>query len=168
MLDELDDMKEKDSGIKLPTVRGGRWDTNENHNKLLRVKCQKWMNDRTKSNERQQTNNDLNERGAILSFARQLFEFWDSDKTGFIPLEDITMDFLALGLAPNAEFVAKIAENVTQSGAGSLQFEDFQKILQGGSRVDKILEVLNFEIRKKSKRREERVEYIKLMKSKVC
>lgn len=76
------------------------------------------------------------------------------------------MDFLALGLAPNAEFVAKIAENVTQSGARSLHFEDFQKILQGGSRVDKILEVLNFEIRKKSKRREERSEYIKLMKSK--
>ena len=39
MLDELDDLREKDSGIKLPSVRGGRWDTDENHNKLLRVKC---------------------------------------------------------------------------------------------------------------------------------
>ncbi len=44
------------------------------------------------------------------------------DGNGGIKLEDITMDFLALGLAPNSEFVAKIAENVVMSKQGVLQF----------------------------------------------
>ncbi len=40
MLEEMDDMRKKDSTVKLPSVRGGeKWDTDENHNKLLRGKC---------------------------------------------------------------------------------------------------------------------------------
>lgn len=142
-------------------------DTNFNHNRLLRVKCLKWISRRTKSNERDQSSSDQKERGAILSFAKHLFDFWDNDDSGSISLEDITMDFLALGLAPNAEFVGKIAENVVFSQPGRLNFEDFTKILQGGDRVDKILDVLNREIKRKFKRKHERTEYLNFMKSRL-
>ncbi len=44
------------------------------------------------------------------------------DGNGGIKLEDITMDFLALGLAPNSEFVAKISEDVGMGKQGVMQF----------------------------------------------
>jgi len=43
-----------------------------------------------------------------VGFAKNLFKYWDEDQSGRLDLEEFTLPLVALGLATNKQFVAKV------------------------------------------------------------
>jgi len=48
------------------------------------------------------------EHNLILEFVAELFNFWDEEKSGFIPLDIIVKDMMAIGLAPSNELLVRM------------------------------------------------------------
>lgn len=89
----------------------------------------------------------------------ELFNLWDSESTGYIELEDLVDDLLAMGLAPNAKFAEFVILTSICSGEEEqrnalrnkekkkeykkfLDINDFLSIFEGGLKTDKLLRLL--------------------------
>jgi len=97
---------------------------------------------------------------SLIHFAKDLFKLWDQNQLGRIRLGTLVTKFIALGLAPT-EFLAlsffnsvlpedehlDLRENKEAIKGKEIRLKEFVNLFKGQVYNDKILKVLNSEIR---------------------
>ena len=90
-----------------------------------------------------------------MEFAEQLFQFWDEDKLGSIPLDVIVRDMLSIGLAPSQDLLLRMISIVLKQPASALASyrvtaKDLQKMCQSSRLVNRLLRILNESVKQQS------------------
>ena len=83
---------------------------------------------------------------------------WDEKKFGYIKLDDLIENMVALGLVQDPQLIAKELKGYSYTHAQLLS------LFRNHDFVDKAIEVMNWEIRNKRKEEAQKAEYEALMK----